>query len=132
MLFTLTPIVDVPQAQLDPITTIQEKLSVFALAVSRPLRHETIALCFDHQQRGVGLFTFDSTRKLIEIIDRIIGAAINIDSATTIALLTSRGGGYRNRDDKSQFFMSANRCQDAGLGLSEWLLIANGELCQLN
>lgn len=131
MLHTITPLSDVPRAQLDPITTLSEKLGVFALALSRPLRHETIALCCDHQQRGVGLFAFDSKLKLTQIIERIIGAAINIDSATTICLLSSRQGTGRDSADASQFFMAKNRCQDAGLELTDWFLVANGKTCIL-
>ena len=78
MLHTITHVSDVPRAQLDPITTPTEKLSVFALALSRPLRDETIALCCDHQQRGLGIFAFNSKLKLTQIIDRIIGAAITL------------------------------------------------------
>ncbi len=92
MLHTITPPIDVPRAQLDPITTLAEKLSVFALAISRPLRNETVVLCTDHQQRGVGIFIFDSKLKLTQIIDRIIGAAINVDATTSISILSSRGG----------------------------------------
>ncbi len=131
MLHTITPLSDVPRAQLDPITTLSEKLSVFALALSRPLRHETIALCCDHQQRGVGIFAFDSKLKLTQIIERIIGAAISIDSATKICLLSSRQGAGRDATDASQFFMAKNRCQDAGLELTDWFLVAHGETCIL-
>ena len=108
MLHTITHLSDVPRAQLDPITTPTEKLSVFALALSRPLRNETIALCCDHQQRGLGIFTFDSKLKLTQIIDRIIGAAINLDSIATICLLSSRRGASRDATDSSQFFMAKN------------------------
>ena len=132
MLFSLTPIADVPRAQLDPIKTFSEKLSVFALAITRPLRHETLVLCCDHQQRGVGLFAIDTKLKLIEFIDRVIGAASNIESATNLTLLSSRSGAGRQDTDTSQFFMAKNRCQDAGLVLSEWFLVAKGNLHKLN
>ncbi len=127
MLHTITPLSDVPRAQLDPITTLSEKLSVFALALSRPLSHETITLCCDHQWRGVGIFAFDSKLKLTQMIERIIGAAINIDSATTICLLSSRQGAGQNATDAAQFFMAKNRCHDAGLELTDWFLVANGD-----
>ena len=126
MLQTITPISDVPRAQLDPITTLTDKLSVFALALSRPFCAETIALCCDNQQRGVGIFAFNSKLKLTQIIERIIGAAINIDSATTICLLSTRKGAGQDSSDTSQLFMAKNRCQDAGLSLTDWFLVANG------
>jgi len=131
MLHTITQLSDVPRAHLDPITTFAEKLGVFALALSRPLRHETIALCCDQQQRGVGIFAFDSKLKLTQIIERIIGAAINIDSAETICLLSARQGTRQDISDTSQFFMAKNRCQDAGLVLTDWFLVAHGETCIL-
>ncbi|MFM8851876.1 MAG: hypothetical protein ACKOGL_01530, partial [Acidimicrobiaceae bacterium] len=84
MLHTITHLSDVPRAQLDPIATHTEKLSVFALALSRPLRNETIALCCDHQQRRLVFFALYSKLNLTQIIDRIIGAEINIDSIATI------------------------------------------------
>jgi hypothetical protein len=132
MLHTITPLIDVPRAQLDPITTLAEKLSVFALAISRPLRNETVVLCTDHQQRGVGIFIFDSKLKLTQIIDRIIGAAINVDATTSISILSSRGGVGRQFSDSAQFSMAKNRCQDAGLVLTDWLLVAHGDVHVLN
>jgi hypothetical protein len=132
MLHTIKPLSDVPRAQLDPITTPTEQLSVFALALSRPLRNETIAVCCDYQQRGLGIFAFDSKLKLTQIIDRIIGAAINIDSIATICLLSARQGAERDATDSSQFFMAKNRCQDAGLELTNWFLVANGGICAIN
>ena len=85
MLETITPPIDVPRANLDPITTLSEKLAVFSLALMRPLRHETIVLCCDSSQRGVGIFAFDTKLKLTKIIDRIIGSAIKIESIATIS-----------------------------------------------
>ncbi|MFM7651215.1 MAG: hypothetical protein ACKO6O_09535, partial [Acidimicrobiaceae bacterium] len=70
--------------------------------------------------------------KLTQIIDRIIGAAINIDSIATICLLSSRRGAGQNATDPSQFFMAKNRCQDAGLDLTNWFLVANGGTYALN
>lgn len=115
MLHTITPLIDVPRAQLDPITTLAEKLSVFALAISRPLRNETVVLCTDHQQRGVGIFIFDSKLKLIQIIDRIIGAAINVDATTSISILSSRGGGGQQNADSAQFSMAKIDAKMLGL-----------------
>jgi hypothetical protein len=132
MLQSITHLSDVPRAQLDPITTPTEKLSVFALALSRPLRNETIALCCDDQKRGIAIFAFDTTLKLTQIIDRIIGAAINIDSIATICLLSSRQGAGRDATDSSQLFMAKNRCRDAGLDISNWFLVANGDTYELN
>ena len=90
------------------------------------------ALCCDHQQRGLGIFAFDSKLKLTQTIDRIIGAAINIDSIATVCLLSSRRGASRDATDSSQFFMAKNRCQDAGLDLTNWFLVANGDTYELN
>ena len=132
MLHTITPPIDVPRAQLDPITTLAEKLSVFALAISRPLRNETIVLCTDHQQRGAGIFIFESKLKLTQIIDRIIGAAINVDATISISILSSRGGVGRQSSDSAQLSMAKNRCQDAGLVLTDWLLVGHGDVHVLN
>ncbi len=132
MLETITPPIDVPRAHLDPITTLSEKLAVFSLALTRPLRHETIVLCCDASQRGVGIFAFDTKLKITEIIDRIIGSAINIESAATISLCTSRAGDSRLASDKSQFSVAKNRCQNAGIALTDWLLVAHGDVHVLN
>jgi len=131
MLSTLAPIVDIPRARVDPINTLTEKLGVFALALCRPLRDETIALCLDHDQHGVGLFAFTSSKPLTELIDRIIGAAIDVEATATISLLSSRSGRGRENRDVSQFFMAKNRCADAGLWLDEWLLVAAGDVFKL-
>jgi hypothetical protein len=128
MLETITPPIDVPRAHLDPITTMPEKLAVFSLALMRPLRHEIIVLCCDKSRRGVGIFAFDTKLKLAEIIDRIIGAAINIESVATISLCASRAGAGQLASDKSQFLFAKNRCQNAGITLTDWLLVAHGDV----
>ena len=132
MLETITSPIDVPRAHLDPITTLSEKLSVFSLALTRPLRQETIVLCCDKLQRGVGIFAFDSKLKLTEIIDRIIGTAINIEAVAEIKICTSRAGNGRESTDKSQFIFAKNRCLDAGIDLSEWFLVASGDVYALS
>lgn len=128
MLETITPPIDVPRAHLDPITTLPEKLAVFSLALMRPLRHEIIVLCCDKSRRGVGIFAFDTKLKLAEIIDRIIGGAINIESVATISLCASRAGAGQLASDKSQFLFAKNRCQNAGITLTDWLLVAHGDV----
>jgi hypothetical protein len=132
MLETITPPIDVPRANLDPITTLSEKLAVFSLALMRPLRHETIVLCCDSSQRGVGIFAFDTKLKLTKIIDRIIGSAIKIESVATISLCSSRAGDSQLATDKSQFSTAKNRCQNAGITLTDWLLVAHGDVQVLN
>jgi len=132
MLETITPPIDVPRANLDPITTLSEKLAVFSLALMRPLRHETIVLCCDSSQRGVGIFAFDTKLKLTKIIDRIIGSAIKIESVATISLCTSRAGDSQLATDSSQFTIAKNRCQNAGITLIDWLLVAHGDVQILN
>ena len=132
MLETITPPIDVPRANLDPITTLSEKLAVFSLALMRPLRHETIVLCCDSSQRGVGIFAFDTKLKLTKIIDRIIGSAIKIESVATISLCSSRAGDSQLATDKSQFSVAKNRCKNAGITLTDWLLVAHGDVQVLN
>ena len=132
MLETITPPIDVPRAHLDPIKTLSEKLAVFSLALMRPLRHEIIVLCCDKSRRGVGIFAFDTKLKLAETIDRIIGAAINIESVATISLCASRAGAGQLASDKSQFLFAKNRCQNAGITLTDWLLVAHGDVHELN
>lgn len=132
MLETINSPIDVPRAHLDPITTLSEKLSVFALAITRPLRHETIVLCCDKLQRGVGIFAFDSKLRLTEIIDRIIGSAINVEAVAEISLCTSRAGNGQESTDKLQFKFAKNRCLDAGLDLSDWFLVASGDVYALS
>ncbi|MFM8836286.1 MAG: hypothetical protein ACKOFM_05460 [Actinomycetota bacterium] len=131
MLSTLAPIVDIPRPGVDPINTTTEKLGIFALALRRPLRDETIALCLDQHRHGVGLFAFASGKPLTEVIDRVIGAAINIEATAAISLLSSRSGRGRVHRDASQFFMAKNRCADAGLWLDDWLLVAEGDAFKL-
>ena len=132
MLETITPPLDVPRAQLDPILTQSEKLSVFSLALMRPLRDETIILCCDELQRGVGIFAFDSKLKLSAIIDRVIGSAINIESVVTICLCTCRSGLGRQLTDEIQFKFAKTRCQDAGIALVDWFIVAKGDVYCLN
>jgi hypothetical protein len=132
MLETITPPIDVPRANLDPITTLSEKLAVFSLALMRPLRHETIVLCCDSSQRGVGIFAFDTKLKLTKIIDRIIGSAIKIESVETISLCSSRAGDSQLVTDKSQFSAAKNRCQNAGISLVDWFIVAKGDVHCLN
>ena len=62
MSFTFVSPIILPRPHRDPIVTLQDALTVCALAITRPLETSLVVMMCDAQRRGVGLVSLTGAR----------------------------------------------------------------------
>ena len=123
MLSQLVLPIDVPRAHRDPINSATQALSVFSLAISRPLRPETLVLMMDNHHRGVGLFALSNGGDLRSLIDHVIGSCATHDSARALAIASVRPQLQSHPQWAAEWTSSRTICQRAGLQLVDWFIV---------
>lgn len=114
---------DVPRAHCDPINSATQALSVFSLAISRPLRPETFVLMMDQHHRGIGLFALHSGGDLRSMIDHIVGNCAANNSVRALAIASVRVQWQSHPHLTTEWTASRQICQRAGLQLVDWFVI---------
>lgn len=130
MLSQLVLPIHVPRAHRDPITSASAALTVFSLAITRPLRPETLVLMMRKDHRGVGLFALETGEHLSLVIDNVISRCVSNESAQAVAIASVRpqwqsrfdGAGLQN--GASEFAGARASCHRAGIQLVDWFIIA--------
>lgn len=123
MLSQLVLPIDVPRAHRDPINSATQALSVFSLAISRPLRPETFVLMMDREHRGIGLFAFNNGGNLRSLIDHIIGSCVAENAARAIAIASVRPQFQPLPQWATEWTASREICQRAGVQLVDWFIV---------
>lgn len=124
MLSQLVLPVDVPRAHRDPINSATQALSVFSLAITRPLRSETFVLMMDRHHRGVGLIALNDGGDLRTIIDHIVGKCAAENTARAVAIASVRPRGQSPVHYGSEWSTARNICQRAGVQLVDWFIVS--------
>ena len=131
MLSQLVLPIHVPRAHRDPITSASAALAVFSLAITRPLRPETLVLMMRKDHRGIGLFALETGEHLSLLIDAVISRCVAHDSAQAVAVasvrpqLSSQFEGDNQEDCAAEFTDARESCHRAGLQLVDWFVIAS-------
>lgn len=123
MLSQLVLPIDVPRAHRDPITSATQALSVFSLAITRPLRPETLVLMLSKDHQGVGLFALNSGGNLHSLINHIIGRCAAEDSARAVAIASVRPQLHSQFHCTVEWTMASELCRRAGVQLVDWFIV---------
>lgn len=123
MLSQLVLPIDVPRAHRDPITSATQALSVFALAITRPLRPETFVLMMSHDHRGIGLFALNSGGDLRLLIDHVISRCVAENTARAVAIASIRLQRQSQFQCGNEWTTSRDICQRAKVQLVDWFVI---------
>jgi DNA repair protein RadC len=116
----------VPQARRDPITSPQQAMSVFRLAMCRPLRDETLIMFLDDQLRGHELVSVSDTVdpwQVVDVADTMAFCAGGNEDITALVVASVRPGGGPLPDDEILWYEVADVVEDQGLTLIDWLII---------
>lgn len=107
-----------------PIDSETDALAV--LALGGPYGHDTIAILLDAERRGIGAIVVTDTvdpDALFTVIDVCVtGPVLDVDA---VILATSRPGGDVTCDDLDRWSEATTQCNDAGVELVEWFVLAN-------
>lgn len=123
MLSQLVFPIDVPRAHRDPINSATQALSVFSLAITRPLRPETLVLMMSHDHRGVGLVALNNGRDLRFLIDHIVGRCAAENTARAIAIASVRPQLQSQLHCGIEWTKASDICQRAGVQLVDWFIV---------
>lgn len=119
----------VPRARLDPINSATQALTVFGLAMTYPLAHETLTMFLDANHCGHELVSVSGTDEARHVIDVAETMAISASASTEITALVLAsvrpGGGILPGDDEL-WFEAADVVEESGLVLIDWLIIGRG------
>ncbi len=123
MLSQLVLPIDVPRAHRDHITSATQALSIFSLAIARPLRPETLVLMMSDDHRGIGLIAMNTGDDLRSLIDHIVGKCAAENSATAVAIASVRPQLQSQLHCAIEWTKASEICQRAGVQLVDWFIV---------
>ena len=114
-----------PRPHRDPIVTLQDALSVCALAITRPLATALIIVMCDAQRRGVGLTSLDGARLGDHVHEMIAAcsATLNVESLVVVECRASP-----IPDQPGELRRARLACNRAGLTLREVVVVERGSV----
>jgi hypothetical protein len=122
-----------PRAEVDRISTPAAAIQMVAMAIHRPLRHETIALALDGERRGVGVVVVTGTRQpddVLEVVEYLTTPAVHEGRIGAIVIASVRpeapagaGPGDRPVSDLDRWLEMSDIADDAGVELIEWFVV---------
>lgn len=115
-----------PRARLDPIFTAHDAMAVFSLAMSRPLRHETLVMFLDANDCGSSLVSVTDTDEpfhIVEIAETMALSGSDAPDISGLVLATVRPGGGLLPGDDELWLEASDVVEDCGLTLVDWLVI---------
>ncbi len=124
MLSQLVLPIDVPRAHRDPVTSATQALSVFSLAITRPLRPETLVLMMNQNHRGIGLFALNNGDDLGSLIDHIVGRCATEHLAHAVAIASVRPQWQPQFHRGNEWTTARDICQRAGVQLVDWFVVS--------
>ncbi|MEY2940168.1 MAG: hypothetical protein RIS58_1155 [Actinomycetota bacterium] len=114
-----------PRPHRDPITTLQDSLSVCALAISRPLKTSLIVLMRDAQRRGVGLVSLHGATLDDHVHDVIATCSATLDVESLVVVEVKE---HPSRDAVDGLRRARTACDRAGLLLCEVVVVERGSI----
>lgn len=120
-----------PRGGVDPVDSADAALAVIRLAISRPLRSETIALVLESDLRGRTIVIVDGTEEpdsLLEVVERLVEAmassSADVAKDGCLILATVRPDGGPEPDDGDRWLEASELAELAGVELLEWFVIS--------
>lgn len=122
-----THISRIPRAHIDPIDNATDALALISLALSQPLRDETVVIVLDHQRRGnvitvvtgtehVDLCTIVETFCAVATVEPPCGAA-------GLIVATVRPNGATRPGDVDRWLEASALADTFGMELIEWFVV---------
>ncbi len=115
-----------PRAGIDPILDPRSALEVIRLALSSPVRSETIALVLDHERRGRTVVVIDDTNgddDIVEVVERLSESMLVRDEGDALVIASVRPGRGLNAEDGDRWLEAADLADSAGVDLIEWFVL---------
>lgn len=122
----------IPRAHHDPIDDELTAMSLISLAISRPLRDETVVVSLDRRRCGLGLLVVSGTESgdaLFDVLDLISAHADRHDHLGGMIVATVRPDGGAEPADVDRWLEASAIVHDRGLELVEWFVVGDAVVC---
>ena len=124
----------VPRAGIDPIDTERAALAVINMALTPPLRHDTVVITLDQERRGRSLVVVHETDRhdaLFGVLEMLVGMADDEFDALIVATVRPPVVGVPDLDtfDVERWILASELVEDSGLELVEWFVVGAGVSC---
>jgi len=120
-----------PRGGVDPVDSADAALAVIRLAISRPLRSETIALVLEDDLRGRTIVVVDGTDEpdsLLDVVEHLVESMAcsmaDVPTECYLVLATVRPGGGPEPGDGDRWLEASDLAELAGVELLEWFVIS--------
>ena len=120
-----------PRAGIDPIDHPDTALAALALAISRPLRSETVLLLLDEARRGRAIVAVSGTTdpdQVIEVVECVTQAE-GCERLGAIVVASARPGGDDDPGDVDRWLEMSDIAELAGVELLEWFVVGRTISC---
>jgi hypothetical protein len=128
-----------PRAGIDPITSHDDALVTVAMAVHRPLRHETIVVLLDDERRGLALVVVTDTTcpdDVLEAVECLTRPTTHAGRAGAIVVGSVRPSQPGRRDvdadadrDVERWLELSEIAEGHGVELLEWFVLGAEVRC---
>lgn len=126
-----------PRAGIDRISSHDTALLTLAMAITRPLRHETIVLLLDDQRRGIAVAVITDTRHpddVVEVVECLTRPATHNGRLGAIIVASVRPGadatsGSGPDDDVDRWLELSEIAEASGVELLEWYVVGTDITC---
>lgn len=131
-----------PRAGIDPIDDAESALLAVSMAVTHPLRHETIVVLLDDARRGIGIVAVTGTRPpdaVVGVLDTVLDSVLDSvfdsafdsvpESVGAVVLASVRPGGAADGADIDRWLEMTDLADQHGVELLEWFVVADAVSC---
>ncbi|HEY5664398.1 MAG TPA: hypothetical protein VIS05_10220 [Ilumatobacter sp.] len=127
-----------PRAGIDPIDDAESALLAVSMAVTHPLRHETIVVLLDDARRGIGIVAVTGTRPpdaVVGVLDTVLDTVLDSvpdsvpESVGAVVLASVRPGGAADGADIDRWLEMTDLADQHGVELLEWFVVADAVSC---
>lgn len=125
MSFTFVSPIILPRPHRDPIVTLQDALTVCALAITRPLETSLIVMMCDAQRRGVGLVSLTGARLRDNVHEMIAACSATLDVESLVVVECRSECEVDFPEDVRRARIV---CERAGLVLSDVVVVERGSI----
>ncbi len=120
-----------PRAGIDPIDDAATALATIAMAIDRPLRHETIVVLLDDARRGRAIVVVSGTEApdaAIEVVECLTQTEACVDVGA-IVVCSVRPGSDATDADIDRWLEMSEIASLAGVEVLEWFVVGRSISC---
>lgn len=117
-----------PRAGVDEVDLTGVR-AVLDLAITEPLRHETIVVLLDHRRRGLAIVTVTGTivpHAVLDVVELMVSAPAHRDRVGAVVVASVRPGEPATDGDIDRWLEMTDVAEQYDVELLDWLVVDEG------